>query len=598
MATNADDAKMASAPPLHVTGWGHLRWPSRERASWERAYKRARGDLSLPDWDNNASNTPDGTSPTPLASRDSQSDPTGGSLSGLASDLERLSTEFGPFADDARQIALTLRGPHDESRVARALHDLRRITVLAGLQQELLVRHGLIYSTYNHLSDYETNRRSPSFESATPSQLPPIAREPLFWREYNWTLFGQRVALPIGVSASPLTANSKWVRYYARHGYNVLTYKTVRSRASAAFSPPNWLFSAEDTPWPVSDGQLPPLGKPIGKHPNKWMVVEAGRNTWPGYGRRFSTANSLGIPSDEPLAWREDVAVAAKSVRLDQLLIVSVIGTRGPQEQYPSLAVANAALAEDYARTARWAAEALSSSGRLPIIELNLSAPNISIPTKGGGEWADHDKEWVSHALVCDDRGLTHQIVEQTAAGLRSLGAKLVIKLSYQPYTRLRELLTPIVDKLAGVSGINAVQCIVLEPSNGGSNWEAPIPAFERREAGVSGALIREYARSFARSVLAVKQELDASFEILGIGGVTQPEDAFALLNAGASAVQGASGPFYNPRLASDIYSYSNTLSPSDWKKLPAYRLAATRSQRDVDIRPGELPRDVGRRHA
>ena len=54
-------------------------------------------------------------------------------------------------------------------------------------------------------------------------------------------MLGQPTGVPIGIPACPLTMNARWVEYYAERGYNVLTYKTVRSTARACYPLPNLL---------------------------------------------------------------------------------------------------------------------------------------------------------------------------------------------------------------------------------------------------------------------------------------------------------------------------------------------------------------------
>src|SRR5262245_5438650 len=58
---------------------------------------------------------------------------------------------------------------------------------------------------------------------------------------------GIPVESPLGVPAGPLL-NSAWILYYARLGFSVLTYKTVRSAQRACYQPPNLL--------PVASGDL------------------------------------------------------------------------------------------------------------------------------------------------------------------------------------------------------------------------------------------------------------------------------------------------------------------------------------------------------
>jgi hypothetical protein len=54
-------------------------------------------------------------------------------------------------------------------------------------------------------------------------------------------LFDRVVECPVGIAAGPLP-NSKWIEAYARLGYGLLTYKTVRTVERAAFPAPNLVF--------------------------------------------------------------------------------------------------------------------------------------------------------------------------------------------------------------------------------------------------------------------------------------------------------------------------------------------------------------------
>src|SRR5689334_4317517 len=54
----------------------------------------------------------------------------------------------------------------------------------------------------------------------------------------SWSYGGLPVASPLGIAAGPLL-NGKWILYYASLGFDVLTYKTVRSRARASYPLPN-----------------------------------------------------------------------------------------------------------------------------------------------------------------------------------------------------------------------------------------------------------------------------------------------------------------------------------------------------------------------
>src|SRR3989475_7390724 len=85
---------------------------------------------------------------------------------------------------------------------------------------------------------------------------------------------------PIGIAAGPLL-NSKWVEAYSRVGFDVLTYKTVRSMATPAHALPNI--------------------RPV---ENREHAAIATRKTQ--IDSQPTLAVSLGMPSAEPEVWRKD----------------------------------------------------------------------------------------------------------------------------------------------------------------------------------------------------------------------------------------------------------------------------------------------------
>src|SRR5207247_2718364 len=188
-------------------------------------------------------------------------------------------------------------------------------------------------------------------------------------------IFDRRVDTPIGIAAGPLP-NSRWVEAYARLGYGLLTYKTVRTVARPALLQPNLLFCRPGDP-----AVTEPAPRPL----------DPGRVTW---------AVSLGLPSADPGEWRADVLRATSKIRPAQILLVSVVGTPvpgAPEEQ----------LADDYALCARWAADAGGD-----VIELHLACPITA------GE---------SPQMVFENPVLSAYIAERVrrAVGQRPLIAKL-----------------------------------------------------------------------------------------------------------------------------------------------------------------------------
>src|SRR5439155_12593529 len=63
-----------------------------------------------------------------------------------------------------------------------------------------------------------------------PQDEPPVAGA--------WNYCGLPVGSPLGIAAGPLL-NGRWILYYAALGFDVLTYKTVRSRHRACYPLPN-----------------------------------------------------------------------------------------------------------------------------------------------------------------------------------------------------------------------------------------------------------------------------------------------------------------------------------------------------------------------
>lgn len=155
----------------------------------------------------------------------------------------------------------------------------------------------------------------------------------------QWTFCGLPVNSPLGMPAGPLL-NSRWIAYYAALGFDVLTYKTVRSRYRACYEPPNLL--------PLEDVELRAEGSQV-------RAAEHGR----------SWAISFGMPSKEPAVWMADVAAARQSLTEGQVLVVSVVAS--PEAHWTT-----DDLARDFAQCARWAVEAGAQ-----VVEANLSCPNV-----------------------------------------------------------------------------------------------------------------------------------------------------------------------------------------------------------------------------
>jgi dihydroorotate dehydrogenase (NAD+) catalytic subunit len=162
----------------------------------------------------------------------------------------------------------------------------------------------------------------------------------------EWDFCGLRVNSPLGIRipAGPLL-NSGWIRYYASLGFDVLTYKTVRSRYRASYEPPNLV--------PVEAERLEAEGGVVrefrGSEVRAWAI-------------------SFGMPSRDPAVWREDVERARRGMGVGQVLVVLVVSVVAS----PEAGWGMEEVAHDFARCAEWARDAGAQA-----VEANLSCPNV-----------------------------------------------------------------------------------------------------------------------------------------------------------------------------------------------------------------------------
>ncbi len=118
----------------------------------------------------------------------------------------------------------------------------------------------------------------------------------------DWRFCGLPVRSPLGIPAGPLL-NGRWCMYYASLGFDVLTYKTVRSSARPCYPLPN-LQPVRCSQLDGGEADLP--------------VSKQMQGSW---------AVSFGMPSKSPSAWRADITQTRRSLPEGKLLSVSVVGT-------------------------------------------------------------------------------------------------------------------------------------------------------------------------------------------------------------------------------------------------------------------------------
>ena len=306
---------------------------------------------------------------------------------------------------------------------------------------------------------------------------------------------GFSVSSRFGIAAG-LLLNSKWILGYARQGYDLLTYKTVRSAARECYPPPNWVYVDADE----SDGPVYVLDQP------------------PADPNAISSAVCFGMPSMAPDVWREDIARCKEGLGEGQLLIVSVVAS--PQPGWSS-----AQLADDYAQCAAWAAEAGADA-----VEANLSCPNVCSP---------EGQVYLDPNLSAEVSTTIRSVIGQTP---------LLLKVATFPNDEtLRAFLQAVDQPANGVTLVNGIARPVLHPDGR--------PAFgaDFVKAGVLGRIIHEPSVATVRQARAIIQEDKLSLSIAAVGGVSTIQDLADFYEAGADAIMIGSAPMYLPGLAREV---------------------------------------------
>lgn len=311
---------------------------------------------------------------------------------------------------------------------------------------------------------------------------------------------GYEVDFPLGVPACYITRNSDWIRFFSERGFSVLTHETVRSRQWPAYSDPKWAVAEK-------------LDPEAAFSPNEGRVV-ADMDAWPDHPREFSMVNSIGLPSQDPSFWQAEIEKDLGALQPGSVLIVSVRGT-------PERAETEDDLIEDFALTA-----ALAKEAGAQIIEANYSCPNV----KDGFE------------DIYTEPDLAARI---SAAIQQTIGKDFpfFIKIGYLPGPQLHELVQAHQGFIHGIVAINTIRRPVVDRSGN--------PFFEgRAEGGVSGSLIKPFAKEVLENLVRIKKETGFDFDILGVGGVTTADDVHDFLDIGVTAVQTCTGAYMNPYLA------------------------------------------------
>ncbi len=344
--------------------------------------------------------------------------------------------------------------------------------------------------TYDISRSYEENYQEGPFLKEIPPQRVITAQK---------TFLGFKVNSLLGIPAGPLL-NAKWIKAYAACGFDLLVYKTVRTRETPCHPKPNCMFL--DLSQQLEEGDfVSPLT--VSERP-------------PVHSEQITITNSFGIPSRDPRIWQKDIETANAGLKEGQVLIVSVVGTPGEDS-----------LKKDYVKGAALAAEAGA-----PIIEINLSCPNVI--SSEGSIFTDPD--------VSSD---ISKVVKREIGDI-----PLIIKIGYmgdlEGMTRVVAANAPYVD---AISSINTLSFEVINQQG-----DPALPGKGRLRSGVCGAAIRKCALLQARRLVDLREKEKYDFSVVGVGGVMTPDHIQSFLQSGVDAVMSATGAMWNPFLAYDYW--------------------------------------------
>jgi dihydroorotate dehydrogenase (NAD+) catalytic subunit len=303
-------------------------------------------------------------------------------------------------------------------------------------------------------------------------------------------LFDYELNSALGIAAGPLL-NSKWIEAYARVGFDILTYATVRSGFVPALALPN-----------------------IRAVENREQAAVATRRS--GLNGALTLAVSLGIPSMEPDVWRKDIRRAKERLGRGQILVVSVMGSLPAGGDREALVV-------DYAACARWAAEAGAD-----VIEAHLAWPD---------PFADQPQ------AIYENLPLSAQILHRVRT---SVGVPVVAKLgAFRSPRLLHDTATRLAAWASGFTLVNGFQRRVVD--------ETGSAAFEgagRDRAEVVGADTYPAASRQVTELLAWRKAGCWDRAVLAVGGLTTAERAHEVLREGANAALVATAALYEPLFA------------------------------------------------
>lgn len=314
----------------------------------------------------------------------------------------------------------------------------------------------------------------------------------------QYDFLGFKVNLPFGIPAGPLI-NGKFAQAALDKGFDIVTYKTVRSEKYPCHPWPNVLSVK------IEGDLTEDLAR------NKLIANHE-------YSQPLSITNSFGVPSSEPEFWQKDLKNLLDKIKPGQIVVGSFQGTKKEGQS-----------TEEYINDYRITAKMLKDVG-VKVIEVNFSCPNEG-----------------SNNLLCFDIERSVRVAEAIKEVIGEI--PLIIKIAYfEDEEVLRNLVQEIGNIVEGISAINTIAAEIVD-----ENGKQALPGEGRAKSGVCGHAIKWAGLDMVKRLKKLREKMRYKFTIIGVGGVTTPDDFFEYQKAGADIVMSATGAMWNPYLAQEI---------------------------------------------
>jgi dihydroorotate dehydrogenase (NAD+) catalytic subunit len=356
-----------------------------------------------------------------------------------------------------------------------------------------------IQPVYDIQKSYLENAEEGPFFTGTflPRTLPP---------EKEWTDFlGFKVASPIGVPAGPLL-NARWTNFAAKMGFDIVTYKTIRSNTHPAHPVPNMVYV--ETHGYLNSNQEGQVLK-VAHKPSSDM-------------NHLAVTNSFGIPSRDPDYLIKDIAEAQKGLGRGQVMIVSIVGTPREGEDF----------VEDFV-----VATKLAIAGGAKIIEADFSCPNVI--SCEGSIHTNPESVYLISSRIKKAIGSVPLIIKVGA-----IVDPNVLKKVMEAAAR------------AGVEAICGINTLSMKVVN-----DEGVAALgpKRERAGVCGGPIRMAAIDFIENSYKINKSEKLGLNIMATGGVTDYRHFDLFFEKGADVAMSAIGMLWDPYLAARYHAFGSS---------------------------------------